>query len=120
MIGERIRFERERLGLTQPAFAEVAGTTKRTLIDWEKGVSSPTAVQLSALAGIGVDVLFVLTGNRSSALLVSEPSPSYAVNKEEAALLDNYRHSSPEGKAVIEAAGVAVAKRAKSAGKKAA
>lgn len=65
MIGERLRSERERLKLTQPEFAEAAGAAKRTLIDWEKGVSSPTAVQLSALAAIGVDVLYVLQGEAS-------------------------------------------------------
>lgn len=62
VIGERLKSERERLKLTQPEFAEAAGAAKRTLIDWEKGVSSPTAVQLSALAQIGVDVLYVLKG----------------------------------------------------------
>lgn len=63
MIGERLKLERERLGLNQPEFAEYAGAKKRTLIDWEKNVSSPTAVQLSALAAIGVNVQFVLVGD---------------------------------------------------------
>lgn len=67
MIGERLKQERERLKLTQPEFAEAAGAAKRTLIDWEKGVSSPTAVQLSALADIGVDVLYVLQGEAPQA-----------------------------------------------------
>ena len=62
MIGDRIKEERERLGLTQPDFAALAGAKKRTLIDWEKGVSSPTAVQLSALSDAGVDVYYILTG----------------------------------------------------------
>lgn len=66
MIGVRLKEERERLGYTQPQFAEVAGAKKRTLIDWEKGVSSPTAVQLSALAEVGVDVLYILTGQRNT------------------------------------------------------
>lgn len=62
MIGERIKQERERLKLTQPDFAAIAGAKKRTLIDWEKGVSSPTAVQLSALYEAGVNVYYILTG----------------------------------------------------------
>lgn len=69
MLGDRIREERERLGLTQPGFADVAGAKKRTLIDWEKGVSSPTAVQLSALARIGIDVQYIVTGVRSASAL---------------------------------------------------
>ena len=52
------------MGLTQEAFAESAGAKRRTSQDWEKGISSPTAVQLSALGSVGVDVQFVLTGQR--------------------------------------------------------
>ena len=65
MIGVRLKEERERLGLTQPAFAEIAGAKKRTLIDWEQGVSSPTSVQLAALSSAGVDAAYVITGNRN-------------------------------------------------------
>ena len=96
MIHERMKEERQRLGFTQPDFAAVAGSAKRTLIDWEKGVSSPTAVQLSAFSGIGVDVLYVLTGVRSST--VAQETATYtALNGREAALLDNYRHIADEG-----------------------
>ena len=86
VIGDRLRAERERLGLTQPAFAEVAGAKKRTLIDWEKGVSSPTAAQLAALSLVGVDVQFVVTG----ALAAKALSP------EEATLVGYFRDASPE------------------------
>ena len=68
MIGSRLKEERERLGVTQPLFAEAADAKKRTLIDWEKGVSSPTALQLSSLATVGVDVLYVVTGQRSQSI----------------------------------------------------
>ncbi len=64
MIGERLKEERDRLGMTQPQFAEAAGAAKRTLIEWEKGATAPNAVQLSALGAIGVDVLYVVTGER--------------------------------------------------------
>ena len=83
MIGNRLREERERLGLTQPVFAELAGAKKRTLIDWEKDVSSPTAVQLAQLAAAGADVLYILTGQRASA----QPAHDAA----EQVLLDSYR-----------------------------
>ena len=83
MIGNRLREERERLGLTQPVFAELAGAKKRTLIDWEKDVSSPTAVQLAQLAAAGADVLYILTGQRSRA----QPAHDAA----EQVLLDSYR-----------------------------
>ena len=65
MIGERLRTERERLGFTQSAFAELAGAGRRTLIDWERGTSSPNAVQLSALSEAGLNVQWVVTGQAS-------------------------------------------------------
>ncbi len=90
MIGNRLREERERLGLTQPVFAELAGAKKRTLIDWEKDVSSPTAVQLAQLAAAGADVLYILTGQRSSA----QPAHDAA----EQVLLDSYRRCSSQAR----------------------
>ncbi|TCM61888.1 helix-turn-helix protein [Acinetobacter calcoaceticus] len=72
MIGSRIKEERTRLGLNQPDFAALANSSKRTLIDWEKEVSSPTAVQMAALAQSGVDVQYVITGLRSSNALPTD------------------------------------------------
>lgn len=93
MIGARLREERERLGLTQEAFGAAGNAGRRTLIDWEKGISSPTAVQLSALSAIGVDVLYVVTGAR----LTSVPG----LTPEESALLDNFRHSPPAARQAL-------------------
>lgn len=105
MIGARLKEERERLGYTQPVFAELAGAKKRTLIDWEKGVSSPTAVQLAEFSKIGVDVLYVLTGDRRATHVVQQT----ALSPRQAALLDNYEHTDEAGKKIIEAAAFAAA-----------
>lgn len=72
MIGDRLKEERERLGLTQPVLAAQAGTKKGTVINWEKGASSPTAVQLQALTSLGLDVLFVVTGERSALAMTED------------------------------------------------
>jgi transcriptional regulator with XRE-family HTH domain len=64
LIGGRLRDERRRLGLNQPDFAAIAGASKRTVIEWEKGSTSPSSVQLSALSGVGVDIVYVVTGAR--------------------------------------------------------
>lgn len=104
VIGQRLKEERERLGYNQTDFAALAGAAKRTQIDWEKGVSSPTAEQLAAFAAAGADVLYILTGQRSGAVA---PPP---LKPDEAALLDNYRHSPPEGQAAIRATSAALAK----------
>lgn len=81
VIGERLRKERERLGLSQTALAEVGGVGKTTQIKYEKGTSRPDTAYLSAVSDRGVDVLYVLKGKRSDtaqadALKVSFGEPS--------------------------------------------
>lgn len=93
VIFSRLKEERERLGLTQPGLAELAGAAKRTVIDWEKGVSSPTAVQLAAIAAGGADVLYVVTGQRSQEAAEVELLPA-----DERVLIDNYRRCNAEAK----------------------
>lgn len=63
-IGHRIKEERDKLKFSQEAFAALAKASKRAQIDWEKGVSSPTAMALAAFASAGADVLYILTGRR--------------------------------------------------------
>jgi len=65
MHGNRLKEERIRLGLTQPQIAESCGVGKNTVINWEKDSSSPNTPQLSLLQNIGVDVMYVLTGDHS-------------------------------------------------------
>lgn len=89
-LGDRLREERERLGLTQPALGEAAGTTKQTVFSWESGKSAPGGFQLSALANAGVDVLYVLTAQRAGGV---KPAP--ALSPEEATLLEYFRSASP-------------------------
>lgn len=62
----RLKEERERLGYSQTAFAELVGASKRSQIGWEQGRSFPDASVLEVWAGYGVDVLYVLTGIKSS------------------------------------------------------
>lgn len=139
-IGERIKEERERLGMTIPEFAEVVGAKKNTVIDWQKDVSSPPAAKLAALATVGADLLYILTGtrtrvhlalaavktateagmaveaitgNREDGLAVQETIVSQSILKpDEAALLDNYRNSLPEGKRAISTTSAAFAQQA--------
>ena len=91
-IGSRLREERERLGVSQEAFAQSFGVSRRTQIAWEKGEQFPNAEVLSLASALGVDVLYVLTNKRSV------PVES-TLTPDERALLDNYQHSDEEGKA---------------------
>lgn len=67
-IGERLRKVREDKGLSQSAFAEiaeqkgVAGATRQSQANYEKGKQAPSAAYLAAIAAAGADVHFILTG----------------------------------------------------------
>lgn len=70
-IGARLRLERERLGKSQTEFAAiaeaagVAGATRQSQSLYEKGKRTPDAGYLAAVAAVGVDVIYVLTGSHS-------------------------------------------------------
>ncbi|WP_034175658.1 helix-turn-helix domain-containing protein [Burkholderia cenocepacia] len=118
-IGARLREERERLGYSQTAVAELAekagvkGATRQSQALYEKGQRMPDAAFLAVVQGAGYDVAYVLTGQRSGAV-----APTPALKPEEAALLDNYRHASPEGKKAIKATSDALAKPSSGSGGK--
>ena len=88
--GERIRGERERLGFSQADFAALADSTRKTLFNWESGTASPNAAVLAAWAEAGLDVLYVVTGQRSSA----QPANDAA----EQVLLDSYRRCNAQAR----------------------
>jgi transcriptional regulator with XRE-family HTH domain len=73
---ERLREERERLGLSQTEFGQIGGVKKVAQINYEKGVRQPDAAYLAAIAAAGVDVLYVLTGQRSAAPTSPPPPPT--------------------------------------------
>jgi transcriptional regulator with XRE-family HTH domain len=87
--GTRLREERERLGMNQDDFAATGGVGKRALIHYEKNERSPDTTFLSAVAAAGVDVLYVITGQRS------QPVAEVALLPEgDRILLDNF-HAAP-------------------------
>lgn len=88
MIFERLKEERKRLGYSQEAFAAVAGITRRPYAEWETGNTSPSAVQLAALAAAGLDVLYVVVGTRSG----QQPDAAEQV------LLQSYRACSDQAR----------------------
>lgn len=103
-IGIRIRAERERLGLKQDAL----GVAPKTQRFYESGERSPDSEYLQAFAMLGADVLYILTGHRAVG----------ALKPDEAALLDNYRHSSPGNQAVLRKVGAALEKQLDDDGEK--
>jgi transcriptional regulator with XRE-family HTH domain len=63
-IGDRLKEERQRIGMNQSDFAALAQTTKKSQIEYEKSATSPNAAYLAAVAPAGVDVQYVVTGVR--------------------------------------------------------
>ncbi|HNC51239.1 MAG TPA: helix-turn-helix transcriptional regulator [Accumulibacter sp.] len=94
-IGNRLREERERIGMSQAAMAEICGVTMRSQRNYEKDERLPDASYLAAATQARADVLYVLTGQRSPGMSSLTP--------EESALLDNYRHSPEAARAALRA-----------------
>lgn len=78
-LGARIKEEREKAGLSQPQLAEIADTSKRTVISWEQGKTSPSAVQLSSLSEVGIDVAYIITGQCRSQ--IQSPISQQGINQ---------------------------------------
>jgi len=102
-LGERLKEERERLGYSQTAFAALAGATKHSQINWEKGVAFPNAAVLATWAEAGLDVTYVVTGQRN----FSASTATYTA--EEIALVSDFRLCDTQAKAIIRAASQAAA-----------
>jgi transcriptional regulator with XRE-family HTH domain len=61
---DRLKEERSRLRYGQSEFAELAGVNRRSQANYENGERAPNADYLLAASKIGVDVTYLLTGNR--------------------------------------------------------
>lgn len=68
-IGSRLKEERERLDMSQTQFAGLGEASKRAQITYEKGESTPDAAYLAAVAKVGADVQYIVTGVRSAQAL---------------------------------------------------
>ncbi|KAB8057199.1 helix-turn-helix domain-containing protein [Janthinobacterium sp. FT14W] len=90
-IGEILKEERQRLGMNQEDFAAVGGLKRRAQTLYEQDERAPDALYLRALAGIGVDVHYILTGERLQS----------AITSDERELLDGYRSMDVRGKAGV-------------------
>ncbi|PKF27415.1 MULTISPECIES: helix-turn-helix domain-containing protein [Pseudomonas] len=100
-IGYRLKEERSRLGISQTDLAQVGGVGKTTQINYEKGERSPDASYLAAVAEIGVDVLYVVCGERKPQAL--------GLSAEESLLVERYRLMTTEARSTINSVSEALA-----------
>ena len=67
-VGKRLVEERTRLEMTQVAFHEACGVSKKAQFNFENDINLPGGAYLIAAAALGVDVSYVLTGVRNPAV----------------------------------------------------
>lgn len=80
----------------------MAGVSKTTQFNYEKGDRVPDASYLEAISKADVDILYIVTGSRSL---------NSSLSAQEVALVENYRASAEESKSHIEAVGSAFAQQ---------
>lgn len=85
--------------------ATLCGVSREMWGKYERDVALPGAEVLIKAALAGIDVNYILTGQRSQPI-----SPMATLAPRQRALLDNYEHSDEAGKKVIEGAAVLAAK----------
>ena len=72
-LSDRLRAERDRLGLSQPDMAALGDVKPRTYQDWERGIAAVSAEFLSVAGTHGLDASYVITGRRN--LTGAAPAP---------------------------------------------
>jgi transcriptional regulator with XRE-family HTH domain len=72
-IGLRLRQERNRLKLSQSALGAIGGVETNAQGNYENGTRSPKADYLLRIAEAGVDLNFIMSGNRSPADAMNRP-----------------------------------------------
>lgn len=95
-IAARLREERHRLQLSQQQLADVGGVKLRTLQDWERSLSPVQTEFLAATRPHGMDVLYVVTGERTTAVITPD-----ALGPDEVAHLKAYNALPEKAKATI-------------------
>ncbi|MEB3466850.1 helix-turn-helix transcriptional regulator [Pasteurella multocida] len=71
-FGERLKEERERIGLSQVKLGVIGGVTKLSQLKYENNINLPKADYLIEIAKVGIDVNYVLFGTRKNSTLTDE------------------------------------------------
>lgn len=87
-LGARLKEERKSLGLSQQQFAAIGGVEANAQGKYESGERAPRSDYLAALGDKGVDVLYVLFGQRT-------PLSTESLNDAEREVIVHYRTLTP-------------------------
>jgi transcriptional regulator with XRE-family HTH domain len=121
-VGARLRTERRRLGLSQADFAQLATVSRRTQASYEAGDGAPGADYLSALAHVGVDVLYVVTGRLEAGEAVAPEPKSWldradgSLSADESQLLSSFRQMAAADRSALQAIAGSLARRVENGG----
>ncbi|XVN73919.1 hypothetical protein AAEX37_00995 [Oligella sp. MSHR50489EDL] len=63
----RLQEERKRLNINQEAFGALAGVSRTAQSNYELGLRTPDITYLEAIKSSGVDICYLLTGNKTAA-----------------------------------------------------
>lgn len=92
-LGERLREERDRLGINQNELADIGGVKRNSQGNYERGRQNPDTAYLLAIAKAGIDVMYVLFGQRDGAM--------DAQTEAETEVMCSFRSLSPADQAVV-------------------
>ncbi len=104
-LGERLREERKRLGLSQADFGALGGVKANAQGKYEADERSPDAEYLTGLSAAGVDVLYLLTGQRT-------PVTADGLAEDESEVLNHYRSMPDADRAAVRRLTTALAESA--------
>ena len=90
IISERIFYLLEKIGMTQKEFAEQTGISQSTISDWKRKRTNPSADKILKIC----EVLQVTPYELLAENMIGKSEKKehlFALNEEEAAILENYR-----------------------------
>lgn len=93
-LGSRLKAERKRLGLSQQDFGAIGGVEANAQGKYENGERIPRSDYLAALGKKGMDVLYVLSGERT-------PITVDSLTEAERAIITHYRALNEEDQSAI-------------------
>lgn len=83
-MGDRLKEERRKTGLSQQGLAAVGGVEANAQSHYESGKRVPKADYLAAIAISGIDILYVVLGKRT-------PKAADSLNEQERTVLEHFR-----------------------------
>lgn len=95
-IGERIKAERQKKGISQAALGEMLQITQQAVAKWERDLSEPDSQMLIKLANyFGVTIDYLLGGNTSNIDANFAAATNDALSEQEKELIAMFRQLSP-------------------------